>query len=272
MDQLYNKKNTTKGNKVKPLPASIKNIKFVLSDVDDTITTGGQLLPQTYNAIHQLVDQGIIFIPITGGCAGWCDSFARLWPCQAVIGENGGFYLKKSDQGNIDYHFWQSQQEREQNHQKLMRLAQQAITAVPEVNLAKDQAYRLVDVAIDYNQDISDISNEQINTILETFHRGGANAKASSIHVNAWIGDYNKKIMACHMLAKEFSLTQQQMKEQVLFIGDSLNDESMFEFFPNSVGVANIEHSLEKLTHLPNWITTKSYGYGFNQVIASITN
>ncbi|MEM5527652.1 HAD-IIB family hydrolase [Gammaproteobacteria bacterium AS21] len=272
MDQLNNLISNSHNNKVKPLPASIKNIKFVLSDVDDTITTNGQLLPQTYNAIHQLVDQGIVFIPITGGCAGWCDSFARLWPCQAVIGENGGFYLKKSNQGNIDYHFWQGQQERAQNHQKLLALAKKAIKAVPEVNLAKDQAYRLVDVAIDYNQDISGISSDQINTILDTFHQGGANAKASSIHVNAWIGDYNKKIMACHMLATEFSLTEQQMKEQVLFIGDSLNDESMFEFFPNSVGVANIQHSLAKLTHLPTWITEKSFGRGFNQVIASIIN
>lgn len=270
MDQLNNTINTTFSTKVKPLPTRIKNIKFVLSDVDDTITTDGQLLPQTYNAIHQLVAQGITFIPITGGCAGWCDSFARLWPCQAVIGENGGFYLKKSEQGNIDYHFWQTEQERQQNHRKLINLAQRAIAAVPEVNLAKDQAYRLVDVAIDYNQDVSGISNEQINTILDIFHQGGANAKASSIHVNAWIGDYNKKIMACHMLATEFSLTEQQMKEQVLFIGDSLNDESMFEFFPNSVGVANIKHSLAKLTHQPSWITSKSYGYGFNQVIASI--
>jgi HAD superfamily hydrolase (TIGR01484 family) len=253
------------------LPTKIGNIKFVLSDVDDTLTCHGQLLPETYQAMHRLKDQGIIFIPITGGCAGWCDSFSRLWPAAAVIGENGGFYLKKQPDNSIDYHFWQDAQKRVENTNKLKALAKDALNKVPQVAMAKDQAYRLVDVAIDYNQDISGINQSQINQILEVFHSAGANAKASSIHVNAWIGDYNKKAMACHLLSKEFGLTEQQMREQVLFIGDSLNDETMFEFFPNSVGVANISSQLDQLTFKPKWITEQAYGLGFNQMVDAIT-
>ncbi|MFT5707875.1 MAG: HAD superfamily hydrolase (TIGR01484 family) [Oceanospirillaceae bacterium] len=252
------------------LPRKIDNIKFVLSDVDDTITSGGQLLPQTYLAMHQLVQQGIIFIPITGGCAGWCDSFSRLWPAAAVIGENGGFYLKKQPDNSIEYSFWQDQSERAANTKKLLKLAEQALKLVPQVKLAKDQAYRLVDVAIDYNQDISGINPQQIAQILAVFHQAGANAKASSIHVNTWIGDYNKKAMACLMLAKEYQLSEQQMQEQVLFIGDSLNDETMFEFFPNSVGVANIESQLNQLEHRPKWITQQPFGLGFEEMVAAL--
>lgn len=253
-----------------PLPNVIPQIKFVLSDVDDTITSHGQLLPETYQAIHDLVAQGIIFIPITGGCAGWCDSFSRLWPAAAVIGENGGFYLKRQADNSIDYHFWQSEEERKANSKKLHQLAQKALKAVPEVGMAKDQAYRLVDVAIDYNQDISGVERSQVDKVVDIFTSAGANAKASSIHVNAWIGDYNKKAMACHLLAKEFNLTQQQMQQQVLFIGDSLNDETMFEFFPNSVGVANIQPQLEQLNHRPKWITKAAYGLGFNQMVDAV--
>ena len=77
--------------------------------------------------------------------------------------------------------------------------------------------------------------------------------------------------MACHLLSKEFGLTEQQMREQVLFIGDSLNDETMFEFFPNSVGVANISSQLDQLTFKPKWITEQAYGLGFNQMVDAIT-
>ena len=252
------------------LPKKIDKIKFVLSDVDDTLTSNGQLRPETYQAMHRLVDAGIIFIPITGGCAGWCDSFSRLWPAAAVIGENGGFYLKRQANNHIDYHFWQSETERQQNTEKLLQIAQQAILQVPQVRLAKDQCYRLVDVAIDYNQDISGIGKEQLAKILEVFHREGVNAKASSIHVNAWIGDYNKKAMACQMLASEFHLSAAQMQQQVLFIGDSLNDETMFEFFPNSVGVANIEQQLAQLQSKPKWITQASHGRGFEQMVDAV--
>ncbi len=253
-----------------PLPSKIANIKFVLSDVDDTLTSDGQLLAETYQAIYQLVSADIKFIPITGGCAGWCDSFARLWPASAVVGENGGLYLKKQPDNSIDYHFWQSVEQRAVNQQKLQLLAEQALKQVPEVQLAKDQAYRLVDLAIDYNQDISGISKPQIAEILRVFHAAGANAKASSIHVNAWFGDYSKKAMACHLLEKEYGLTEQQMREQVLFIGDSLNDETMFEFFPNSVGVANIKQHLPQLEHPPKWITQQSHGQGFIQLVSAL--
>lgn len=263
---------TSSTPKVLPLPRSIADIKFVLSDVDDTITSHGQLLPETYQAIHQLVANEIVFIPITGGCAGWCDSFSRLWPSAAVIGENGGFYLKRQADNSIQYHFWQSEKERKENSEKLHQLARQALKDVPEVRMAKDQSYRLVDVAIDYNQDIKGVERSRVDKVIKVFTDAGANAKASSIHVNAWIGDYNKKAMACHMLAKEFNLSEQQMRQQVLFIGDSLNDETMFEFFPNSVGVANITPQLSQLQHQPKWITQEAYGLGFNQMVEAVLN
>jgi len=255
-----------------PLPNQLSGIKYVLSDVDDTITSQGQLRPDTYLAIHQLVAAGIVFIPITGGCAGWCDSFARLWPCAAVIGENGGLYIKKMKDSSLNYQFWHSENTRINNQKQLLALAQLAIETVPQVTLAKDQAYRLVDVAIDYNQDNKGITPQQVAQVLEVFHSAGACANASSIHVNAWFGDYNKKTMAQKFLAQEYQLNTAQMREQVLFIGDSLNDESMFEFFPNSVGVANIAPSLAALKHHPTWMTDKPHGSGFNQMVAALLN
>ena len=32
--------------------------------------------------------------PVTGRPAGWCDHIARMWPVDAVVGENGAFYMR----------------------------------------------------------------------------------------------------------------------------------------------------------------------------------
>ena len=64
----------------------------VFSDIDDTLTTDGQLVPQAYVALDTLRRAGLRVILITGRPAGWCDHIARMWPVDAVIGENGAFY------------------------------------------------------------------------------------------------------------------------------------------------------------------------------------
>ena len=53
--------------------------------------------------------------------------------------------------------------------------------------------------------------------------------------------------------------------EQVLTVGDSPNDESLFDanYFPLSVGVANVLDYADQLTHHPAYITTAPEGEGF---------
>ena len=70
-------------------------IEFVLTDIDDTITTDGQLEAKAYEALWKLHDAGLKIIPITGRPAGWCEMIARFWPVEGVVGENGGFYFRK---------------------------------------------------------------------------------------------------------------------------------------------------------------------------------
>ena len=67
-------------------------IKIILTDIDDTITTDGSLKSSSYSALERLSDAGYIVIPVTGRCAGWCDHIARMWPVNGVVGENGAFF------------------------------------------------------------------------------------------------------------------------------------------------------------------------------------
>jgi hydroxymethylpyrimidine pyrophosphatase-like HAD family hydrolase len=53
--------------------------------------------------------------------------------------------------------------------------------------------------------------------------------------------------------------------EQVLTVGDSPNDESLFDqrCFPVSVGVANVLDYANQLSHQPTYVTTAAEGEGF---------
>ena len=64
-------------------------IRVVLTDIDDTLTSGGKLTAPAYEALERLHASGRIVVPVTGRPAGWCDHIARMWPVDAVVGENG---------------------------------------------------------------------------------------------------------------------------------------------------------------------------------------
>jgi len=55
-------------------------------------------------------------------------------------------------------------------------------------------------------------------------------------------------------------------------VGDSTNDQIMFEHFTHSVGVANIRRFEKELKHLPEYITTHERGAGFSEVATTLLN
>src|SRR3979411_3263629 len=90
---------------IRPLsefPAALRAaIRFVLLDIDDTLTTDGRLSAVAYGALEDLSRRGLRLIPVTGRPAGWCDLIARFWPVDAVIGENGAFYFRHDHQARL---------------------------------------------------------------------------------------------------------------------------------------------------------------------------
>jgi HAD superfamily hydrolase (TIGR01484 family) len=74
-----------------------RGVRYVLTDIDDTLTTDGKLTAGAYASLQRLHDAGKIVIPVTGRPAGWCDHIARMWPVDAVVGENGALYMRHDD-------------------------------------------------------------------------------------------------------------------------------------------------------------------------------
>jgi HAD superfamily hydrolase (TIGR01484 family) len=247
------------------------NIRFVLSDIDDTITTEGRLTRHAYAALEQLSEAGMIVIPITGRPAGWCDHIARMWPVFAVVGENGAFYMRydRLAKKMLTHHFAEAAQ-RQLNRQKLNALSTQILNAVPGCGLASDQHYREADLAIDFCEDVPPLNEFEVQRIVDLFHQAGAQAKVSSIHVNGWFGNYDKLSMTKTLFTRECGLNLQEQMVTTLFIGDSPNDEPMFEFFDLSVGVANIQSQLHRLKHPPKFVTPSKGGDGFVEMAQHI--
>src|SRR5690606_20337131 len=96
-----------------------------------------------------------------------------------------------------------------------------------EPKLASDQAFRYVDVAVDYNQQQS-LSPEQVKSVHDALVSQGFNVRQSSIHLNVWLGDFDKSTMAIRVGRELFDLNLEALQQRSVFIGDAPNDESMF--------------------------------------------
>jgi len=260
-----------KENGMRPLShlseAEAGSIRVVLTDIDDTITTDGVLTAAAYSALERLQRAGFLVIPVTGRPAGWCDHIARMWPVDAVVGENGAFFFRYDRQHKtMRQRFWASPDEIRHNRARLDAIQQAVLAEVPGCALASDQPYRLADLAIDFCEDVPPLPEAAVDRIVAIFARAGAQAKVSSIHVNGWFGAYDKLSMAKLLLAEEFGIGWEEAKRTVLYAGDSPNDEPMFAAFPLSVGVANIQAFAHRLTHKPAYITQGHSGDGFTEL------
>ena len=245
-----------------------KNIRFVLADIDDTLTVNGRLPAAVFAAMERLWQKNRRVVPITGRPAGWCDHIARMWPVDAVVGENGAFFFRYDEgQRKMQRRYFKSEKHRASDRHKLEKLKADILKKVPGCRVSADQAYREADLAIDYCEDIPPLSVRDVDKIVSCFEKAGAHAKVSSIHVNGWFGKYDKLTMTKLLFEEVYQENLDDIKSGVIFIGDSPNDAPMFAYFPNSVGVANVLQFENRLTSQPAWVTRQKSGYGFAEMV-----
>lgn len=247
------------------------NVRFVLFDIDDTITEDGLLLPQSYDAMWRLRKAGLAVVPVTGRPAGWCDLIARQWPVSGVVGENGAFALYMEN-GYLRQLYHPAAPEPGANRMRLNELGIAALDRFPGLRLAKDQPYRLFDLALDFAEEKPDLGLEVAKEVRAWCESRGAVAKVSSIHVNAWYGNYDKLGMAEFFLAKVLGYDPAGDVSSVLYFGDSPNDEPMFGHFPLSCGVANVSRYAEMMVHPPKYVTQRPFGYGYAEGVSVLLN
>jgi HAD superfamily hydrolase (TIGR01484 family) len=249
-----------------PLPAR-KAVKGVFCDIDDTLTTEGQLTAEAYAAMERLRDAGLPVVPITGRPAGWCDHIARMWPVAAVVGENGAFYFRHDQARRVMKRAYVDDVgARARARERLAEIGREIVAAVPGCAIAADQPYRETDLAIDFCEDVPRLPREAVDRIVGLMEAAGLHAKVSSIHVNGWLGTYDKLGMTRRLMREEFDTDLDVARERYVFVGDSPNDAPMFAHFPHAVGVANIADFAGRLAHEPRYVTRARGGAGFREL------
>jgi HAD superfamily hydrolase (TIGR01484 family) len=244
-------------------------IRFVFTDIDDTLTDEGRLEAAAYEALWRLYESQIFVIPVTGRPAGWCELIARQWPVAGVVGENGGFYFRYHKR-EMKRFFVFDEATQKQNRMRLDKIRDEVLKKVPGSAVASDQFCRLMDLAIDFCEDVDPLPQTSVDKIVEIFKAHGAQAKVSSIHVNGWFGDYDKLSMCREFLKREFLIDIAKAQDEICFSGDSPNDEPMFQFFKNSFAVKNIEKFVEQLKYKPAYVAGSNGGKGFVEIAAKI--
>ena len=249
-------------------PAGIRGLFF---DIDDTLTTEGRLTAQAYSALERWKAAGKIAVPITGRPAGWCDHIARMWPVDAVIGENGAFYFYYDPAGRkLQKHFLYDEPTRIANRARMAAVRDHILASVPGCALASDQLYREADLAIDFCEDVPALGLAGAERIAALMREAGMTAKISSIHVNGWFGDYDKLGMTRTFARERLGIELDPSGEGFAFAGDSPNDAPMFAFFRNSVGVANVRRYEALLAAKPAFITRGEAGTGFAELVTRL--
>jgi HAD superfamily hydrolase (TIGR01484 family) len=252
-------------------PEAAIGLEGIFFDIDDTFTTHGKIPASAFQALWALKESGLKVVPITGRPAGWCDHIARMWPVDAVVGENGAFYFWLDEgAGKLRKRFLDPEPVRREKRARLLQIQQEVMSLVPGAAIASDQAYRETDLAVDFCEDVPPLDWPAIESICAVFRKHGATCKVSSIHVNGWFGEYNKLGMTRIMAGELWGRDLDANRERFLFCGDSPNDEPLFEFFPFSAGVRNVLRFVERMRHLPAFVADREGGEGFAEIAETV--
>jgi hydroxymethylpyrimidine pyrophosphatase-like HAD family hydrolase len=287
--------------------AEAEGVRFILMDIDDTLTRGGKLPASAYTALWKLKEAGLGVIPVTGRPAGWCDLIAREWPVDGVVGENGALVFWEESWKQVSGKQVSLEQvpgkqvpgervagERvagegsrdeggepgrlpvlkaefhpravRNDHPVLGRVRERALGEFPQLRIAKDQFARMFDLALDFAEEDPVLPLSAAERVRAIAEEEGAMAKVSSIHVNIWMGKYDKLSMAEQFLSRRFGWRSGTGGREVIFVGDSPNDEPMFARFPLACAVANVNRYRHLINSLPAFVASRECGDGFAEI------
>jgi len=240
----------------------------VFTDIDDTLTTDGAITPDALAALHGLKACGLSVVAITGRPIGWCEPFAQTWPVDALVAENGAGAFVRA-RGLSAKVYQQDAHTRAINFGRLQAVAQRLLREVPGAKLAQDSAGRETDIAIDHSE-FTRLPPGKIAQVVQIMQAEGMTATVSSIHINGWYGEHNKLSGARWIVQQLYQRELDAELARWAYVGDSANDQVMFQHFAHSVGVANILGVAAQLTHLPRYVTVAERGAGFAEVAAAV--
>jgi HAD superfamily hydrolase (TIGR01484 family) len=259
---------------------SRRGIRGVFTDIDDTLTHAGRIAPEALQALTDLRAAGLTVIAITGRPIGWCapwldGSAGPAWPVDAVVAENGGVAYVLGSQcppvlrEALSKIYQEDPEARAANRLRMDAIARDVCAAVPGLEQSRDSAGRESDLAFDYAE-FAQHPPDTVRRVVALLQGHGMQTAVSSIHIHGCFGDFNKWTGARWIVRELWGRELAQELDHWVFVGDSGNDEALFERFSHSVGVANIARCAAQLEHLPRYVAPSEYGAGFADVARAI--
>lgn len=241
---------------------SVRSVLGLFTDLDDTLTWEGRLVPGAYQALCDAVDAGLTVVLVTGRPGGWAETLAALLPVAGVIAENGGLAVLRS--GETLY--WDDLPTRQAQQSRLALLTDDLRRRLPFARLAADQPLRRVDVAFDVGE-AQRLDAAQVAELTAAIAAHGARALVSTVHAHAFYGDHDKAKMIVRLAAHRLATDEETLQARYLFVGDSPNDQAGFAYFPTTVGVANCARYEARLAPPPRYVTPSPGGHGFAELV-----
>ena len=248
-----------------PTRGIVGDIIGVFTDIDDTLTTEGAITPDALQALADLKAAGLHVVPITGRPVGWSEPFAQSWPVDAIVAENGAVGLTYSSAQGLRKRYQQDVATRTANFAHMQTVLTTIERCVPGAQRSQDSAGRETDIAIDHSE-FTQLPQNAIDAVVQRMRNAGMTATVSSIHINGWFGEHSKLTGARWIVRELWDRDLDAEMDRWVYVGDSTNDQVMFEHFEHSVGVANIQRFAAQLTHPPRYITQGERGAGFAEL------
>lgn len=247
--------------RMRPVAEITTPLRGVFSDVDDTLTHDGVVVPEAYAAIARARAAGLRIVLVTGRPAGWAEVLASVWPIDAAIAENGGVAYFKRD-GRVRRLYYDAAEDAA----RLAALAEDVLRTFAFARRSDDSGLRVTDVAFDVGE-TQHLPREQIDAIVAHCRGLGARTLVSSVHAHACFNTADKAKMAARVAEELWGEPADEVAAHYAFVGDSPNDQAAFTFFAASIGVANVARFLPQLDPPPRYVTRAASGKGFAEVI-----
>lgn len=253
--------------------ASRRHLVGVMTDIDDTLTTEGAITSDALAALHSLQVAGLHRIAITGRPVGWSLPFAAAWPLDALVAENGAValipVLQADGSTEVERLYRDDAQTRAERYVRLQQVLRRIEAEIPGAVRATDSAGRETDIAIDHSEFVS-LDDTQVAAVVALMRAEGLHATVSSIHINGWFGDHDKLVGAHWVVQALLGRALAHEMDRWAYVGDSTNDQLMFGAFDNSIGVANVQRFLPRLTQWPHYIADGERGAGFAEAASAV--
>lgn len=234
-------------------------------DLDDTFLTHGLITREAYDALWDLHESGLKLVAVTGRPSGWAEVFARNWPIDGAVTENGAVFVTRAGKGVAIA----TQDGFALRRARLDALIDVVRRELPALALSDDVHARRSDVTWDIGERVV-VPEDQVNRLTAIVLSAGARTTRSTVHLHASYERDDKASGAVRFVRERFSVDAGRALARWAFIGDSPNDAACFSALRHTFGVANVRPFASRISVPPRWISPSERGAGFAEIARAL--